>query len=720
MIYYTCESKENVRMNFMKFIEEYYGFYKDLCETGSQTIYTKDLNHDSISQHFKNIINILKDGIETSEVQHMMIHVVFVDGEEVDLYIFDYLFNLIFWHLTTGVNAPITSNEFFFIEDITKGNIKEYIDNVFISKYYKSLDFITLNNIIDDAIGLFRELRPFQLWLANTVCLEDTIDLMKKYPEFADTVSFDISGIPIEDVKEAGMTATNIQIDYIKNSDHCLRDSFRTGEGINPKQYKEVAVNIGTKPDGRGTIFPYPIPTSFINGGLNTIESLFEESSVGRIAQMLQKQNVGRSGDFARKLGLNNQDAKLHIDPNYICDTKNFIPITIKNKILLRIYNMRYYRTNPKGVDKQINWRKDTDLIGQTIWIRSPMTCASAARGEGICYRCYGDLAYVNRDINIGQIASELLSSIYTQTLLSAKHLLESAVIKMTWCDAFFQFFTPYFNMIQFTDEIMKDPKRVHGYKMIFDPNGINNDDEYDDMVYSDYISSFTIVSPSGEEFDIRTIEGDDIYISPDLMALINKSYKEGDDMIEIDMSKVVSLDSLFSVEIKNNELSSTMQRVKNLINNKSVIKNYDIVHLLEEFLDTNIRGRIILNAVHFEVLLMNQIRSAADIIELPDWTKTDESYYIATLDESLANHPSVTIRLQNNGHLGIVKNLISPRLKDLTRPSTMDVYFMEQPQEFLYHKEHISDEFKPNSDVESAVTKGIYFVDKDGNCIEE
>ena len=35
----------------------------------------------------------------------------------------------------------------------------------------------------------------------------------------------------------------------------------------------------------------------------------------------------------------------------------------------------------------------------------------------------------------------------------------------------------------------------------------------------------------------------------------------------------------------------------------------------------------------------------------------------------------------------------------------------MEQPQEFLYHKEHISDEFKPNSDVESAVTKGIYFV---------
>ena len=77
-IFYKEEFVRHVRMNFMKFIEEYYGFYKDLCETGSQTIYTKDLNHDSISQHFKNIINILKDGIETSEVQHMK-HTVFAN-----------------------------------------------------------------------------------------------------------------------------------------------------------------------------------------------------------------------------------------------------------------------------------------------------------------------------------------------------------------------------------------------------------------------------------------------------------------------------------------------------------------------------------------------------------------------------------------------------------------------------------------------------------------
>ena len=52
------------------------------------------------------------------------------------------------------------------------------------------------------------------MYLANTLNLEDFIVLMKKYPEFNDTVHFSVDGIPIEDVKEIGMEATNKQIAY--------------------------------------------------------------------------------------------------------------------------------------------------------------------------------------------------------------------------------------------------------------------------------------------------------------------------------------------------------------------------------------------------------------------------------------------------------------------------------------------------------------------------
>lgn len=280
----------------MEYLEEVYYPYKDLCTKGKQTIYTKDINKGNIDRYFYSLINIFRDGIETEEVKKMMIHVIFQNNEDVDLSTFDFAMNLMFWQLCTAVDHPINDIHLVFFEDITKKEIKTYIDNIFVDKYRKALPFKEINNIIDSVLGKFRDLRIFQPYLANTLNLEDFIDLMNEYPEFDETMHFDISGIPLEDIKEAGMDITRIQKKYIMNSNHCLRDSFRTGEAISDKQYKEVGVNIGTKPDGQGSVFSHPIMHSFMNGGLSTPEEVFIESSVGRVAQILQKTNVGESG----------------------------------------------------------------------------------------------------------------------------------------------------------------------------------------------------------------------------------------------------------------------------------------------------------------------------------------------------------------------------------------------------------------------------------------
>ena len=72
-------------------------------------------------------------------------------------------------------------------------------------------------------------------------------------------------------------------------------------------------------------------------------------------------------------------------------------------------------------------------------------------------------------------------------------------------------------------------------------------------------------------------------------------------------------------MQIKNNELSRTMDRVKNIINNKNFTKKFDRNSILRNFTETNIEGSIIINAVHFEVLLSNQIRDKDDILEIRD-----------------------------------------------------------------------------------------------------
>ena len=686
----------------MTYNDLYYEPYKDLCEKGRQDIYTKDINKDNIDQYFYSIINIFRDGIETDEVRKMMVHVIFTDGVDVDLSVFDYTINLMMWNLCTGVGAPIKSVHLVFFEDITKSHIKEYIDKVFVNKYRKILNFMDMNQIIDSAIGKFRDLRPFQMYMANTLNLEDTIELMNKYPEFNETIHFDTTGIPLEDVKDAGMKATRTQIKYIKNSDHCLRDSFRTGEAISPKQYKEVAINIGSKPDGQGSVFPHPINRSFINGGLSTPEEVTIESSVGRVAQILQKTNVGESGAFSRALELNNQDTFLNPDPNYVCDTRNFQKITIDNETVLQQFDLRYYRENPNGIDKLLEADKCKNLIGKTLYFRSPMTCASAARGHGICYKCYGDLAYANQEINIGQIAAESLSSIYTQILLSAKHLLESLVVKMTWVKEFYDLFDVCFNCI-----CLKENGVYRNYKLIIDQE-IQTEDDMDETTYNYYINSFIVKTPSGEEISIYTAESDNIYFVPefyDYVSSLSKNIDE-DDRLEIDMVSLLDLPALFIMAVKNNELSRTMDQIKKLIDNKTVMQKYDRNSILKTFIDTNISGGIKLNSVHYEVLLMNQIRAVDDELEVPDWTVPNQECQILTLSKSLANNRSIAVRLQSST---VNKALNNPQNRFINKPSMSDLFFMEQPQEYL-SDEMVSDEYTIEDEAAGNIIQPISF----------
>lgn len=681
-----------------------YFMYKDLVENGYQTIYTKDINIGNINDYFYGLINILKDGIETDFVQHMMLHFVFYDKVDLDLSIFDSVFNIMMWQMPVSVNNKIYSYHLFFPDNITKKEIKSYIDNTFADKYRKIIPFIQINQTIDDVIGKFRDIRPFQTYLMNALCLEDTIDLMNQYKEFDDTVHFDITGIQLEDIKDKGMEQAYKQIDFIKNSDHCLRDSFRTGEGINAKQYREVAVNIGTKPDGVGGVFSTPLSKSFMNGGLSNPEEVCIESSGARIAQILAKCNVGISGEFARKLELNNQDTFLNPDPDYICDSHNFEEIIIDSETKLNMFDLRYYRTNPNGVDKLLEAKRDKHLIGQKLYFRSPMTCESAAKGHGICFKCYGDLAYANREVNIGQIAAEGLSSRYTQILLSAKHLLESLIKKMQWTKEFYDIFKIEFNTIS-----LKEDKVFRDWKLIIDEE-IKCEEDLDDVMYNYYITSCTVRSNTGEEYKIYTTESDNLYFIPEVYQFITNPKNKGvdivDDVIEIDMVALLDFDVLFIVELKNNELSRTMDKCKKLIDNKSVISSFDRNSLLTAFIDTNISGGITLNSVHFEVILMNQIRDTEDDLDLPDWSTRNIPYRILPLSKALANNRSITVRLEASN---IAKALLDPNNSNIYKPSISDLYFMEQPQEFL-NSEIVSDNYQLLSEKEENIIEPIKF----------
>ena len=688
-----------------------YGPFEELVRNGYQEVNTADITIDNYNSYFNGLLNIMRDGIEQPDVQALKIGFHLADGNFVRFTLTDSWFNIIFWTFPIYIGEPVTVKHLVDTRAITKKYIKNYF-NMLIKEHSIDIDFITLNNLIDETIYKLKYIDEFAMYLANTVNFRDTLDLMEKYPEFNESIHADLTGVPIEDVKSVGMEYTQTQIKYIKDNDHCLRDSFVSGEAISPKQFKEVSVNIGTKPDGHGGVFPYIINNSFMNGGVSEPESYVIDSSVGRTAQILQKMNVGTSGAFARLLETNNLDTFFNDDPNYSCDTKNFIEVYIKDASWLSMYDKRYYKFDPDGPDYLLDKDKDTRLIGQTLYFRSPITCASYARGHGICRKCYGNLYFVNRDINPGKIAAELLSSVYTQMLLSAKHLLESSVIEMKWNPEFYELFNINLNMISVDEDA-----NTTGMFMILDSSKFDSSEDDDDdtsgVVYDEYTPSFDIVYPDGKRVTFHTAEEDNIYLTEDLNKLLkSKRTKEEDGVYIISLEHLKTIPVVFTVKIQNKELQRTLERSKHIIDREKDTSSFTKDTIVREFITANADGGINVSAVHLEVIIANQMRDAEDILSAPKWHIKNAPYKILTLGSSLNNSPSITVTLEFQR---IGKTLVSPLSSRKHKPSVFDLYFMEQPQEFMVNRDTmVSDKFKINEGGGTQLRDAIYYVDGD------
>ena len=658
-----------------------YGIYNSLITDGIANVDTSIFTSmEIIDSHFMAITNLFRDGIELDSIQASKVRVTFVNGPTVNLSIMDYWFNLIFWGLPAAVGDPITVRFLFFEEAITKKSIKKYIDFNFIDIHRTDYDDIRLNNIIDQSIHKFMYIDNFSFFLMNTSNNEDTIELMEKSKAAYDAIHCDLSEVPTEEIKNAGTVQTDILInEMIKSKTHWARPYFMSGEGINRKQFREFLVNIGTVPDGEGSIFPYPLNGNYANGACHKINYYIIDAAKARTSQELAKMNVGRAGDFARKEGLNNMDTKLHPDPKYICDTKNFIPLTILNGKMLSVLKHRYYRLYPNGIEFYMGANptvSHADLIGKTIYLRSPITCASGARGEGICYRCYGNLAHTNNGLNVGKFAAEELSSQLTQRLLSAKHLLESAVQKTEWVGPFDSYFDIDFGMIT----VAKDFNEKK-YKLEINKDEIEQDEEYDQDEYNDYILSFSVIDPVGNANPIHTVDSENIYITPALLEMINRKKADVDGNIYFDFAEIRDME-LFKVSVTNNGLALTLDRIKALLNKKSEVESFKTIQdWLSAVLTTVSDGGLTMDSVHLEVLLSNQVvRPESNLLKC-QWEYPNEPYRMITLNEALKDNPSVAISLM---YEKVKEQLRNPITFQKTKPSSIDLFYMVQPQNYM------------------------------------
>ena len=687
-----------------------YGPFIPYVTQGSMTVNTDDITTYTWDDYYNGAMNIMKDGIELTFVHQTKIDVVFgATGEHCRLTIFDLFFNIIMWYLIVRTNQKITPAHLFFDKAITKGTIKRFIDYNFIIPSRETIDFKRMNNLIDDTLHSYMDVDAFSAYLASTVNLEDFVALMINNPRFNELMNIDLVAekVPLEDIKSRGMEYTKEGMQIIEDSkkyigyEHCLADSFRSREGTKDKQFKEFAFSVGTKPDGKGGAHSIPINASYLNGGLYAgggLAHLYIESDSARYAQIITKNKVGDSGNFARIVGLNSIDSVLYNDPQFDCHTHNFLKLTISSADFLKLYRDRWYREYPDGPEKLCHGN-ERELIGRTLYFRSPETCASEARGHGICFKCYGKLAFTNRDIKPGKMAAELFTNKTTQERLSSKHLLETRIKKFKWNINFDNFIEMTTNALTLRQDngipdpenwsllINKDDITLENeldYDNSFDEDSDNED--MDDTNYNEYVTRFYIMhNTDGAIYDIAG-DGEEykLYVSNTLNTLIRQNAvpKVVNDMNCAVLNFLDIEDAyLFFTHIENSELGKSLNDIQALMDKKQVTESHTYSSLTQAIIEAAIEGNLGVMAVHYEVLIMNQIRNAASDIQKPNWDIPDIPYRILTLKQALTNNPSIAVSLL---YQYLKKALYHPLSFKKTKPSFMDLFFMKKPQSFL------------------------------------
>ena len=704
----------------MKNFKNYFVYADAVKEEKNLSVYVPSITMENIDDHIINgIFAILKDGIETDYVHNLLVNIYWKAGVDCDLFVIDYWFSLFMWKMILKDGDKIQPRHIFYTPELKRKDIKRFVDKFVLTRDNKiNLGNVFLNDNICEGLWPFSYTEAFAYYLANTINNEDNIALMNASPEFNMLMHCSLAGVPIEQVKDAGLENTYAAVEIMKNSnaligyDHGLRASLQANEAINVRQLKEAVFNIGTKPNGTGGIYPYIIDKSFMNGGVNDPLSFLIESDSARTAQIMSKTNVGDSGDFARILGLNNTDTIPNIDMNYECMSQNFIKFEIKTPNHLSMIKDRYYRFNPRGMEYLVD-DSDSSLVGKTIYLRSPMTCASHAAGKGICKRCYGDLYYTNIDINIGKIAAEILSAQLTQRMLSAKHLLETLIKAIKWNPEFDEFFDVDLNTIRLAD--LDDTRK---YTLIIDPESVylvneeedtitfEDDEESESVqidddagVYNEYITHFIIRTPEGQDIIFGSEDQDNLYISYELNMTIRKKATPDGGVVNIPLSALQDI-PLFYIKINNNEISKTMNDIINVINKSAITENMTKDEAMQSIVDLVVEGHLDVDAVHLETILANQIVDPKDVLKRPNWNDPNVQYKMFTLNQALTNNPSVIVTML---YKDLNRVLYNPLTFTKHAPSFFDMFFMEQPQ--VYMNSDLLDENPSISEPEKGIT---------------
>ena len=336
--------------------------------------------------------------------------------------------------------------------------------------------------------------------------------------------------------------------------------------------------------------------------------------------------------------------------------------------------NGRYYY-DAHGYLKQLDYDTDKDLIGKVVEFKSPITCAS---DDGVCKYCYGHLFDTNRSMfSPGVLASLKLTEKLSQAVLSAKHSQTTHSNPISFNDDF----NDVFETVS-TDITLRDDSNVDDVLYLkLDHVQV---EELDDSEFY-YVDEFDIINDARKVlYHISENNGAKLYLSEMLVSKY-KAYKNKKltDSCIIALDDIDDEENLFTIEVKNQELTNPIKVFEGILNRKDHMGCKTISELCQKFAESLINLGTTYDLVHMEMIIRSIIRKKSNILEYPDFSAAGNPYdwQIIRLNDAMYYNPSALVSMPY-GYLR--KQLLSTELYEKSAPSHLDALFISNLSDYL------------------------------------
>ena len=492
--------------------------------------------------------------------------------------------------------------------------------------------------------------------LGLSISNNEFIELMKRNKNAYESITctFDIpDNISPTDLETLTANRTDDLLKFISEQRDLSMSVYARNGLFNPAQFREYAVHETHKPGLDGSTIPYTYPTNIIMG-INDPRAFMVDGRGGRKAE-ITKLNVSDAGMLERSLMMLMAPIRF-VDVNYECNSRHFRKRYIQRRSDLKRLDGRVFTRDPSSNEFWI-LDPDTmpDLIGETIYMKTPITCTHPRRKEGyICSACYGKLmANLNCDIHVGRIAAAECADDMEQKLLSAKHALKTNTNRIEFEDEFYRFFELGNGQISLGQDMIDmsqdDGSDFYHYHLEFYPATMGKHQDGESRHYDRSFGEIVIWNDRDDSrITITEKNNAPLYLSPEFnndYFLPALHYHDTKDMIRIPLSDLcdtgeLTITTLFEFTYKNNELASPLLTLERMMFNMETINSFDSYDdCLDAIIPLFAQGGIHVPDYQTE-MLVSQLVHGPDGSPV-DWNDPNPTYKFMSISKSIAMNDS-------------------------------------------------------------------------------